>query len=142
MSSIKPRKPQRGDKVLQSLYDSVCQIIDFLPSLQIVGDNKTLKVDSFGSGKTISVIKPANSAISPISKDEKPEQQVFLGIVITSQDTTNVSVKLSEDGGMTFNGPVVKINFTALSLASTIKEGTILIVYKGLANVVGGSQNL
>jgi hypothetical protein len=33
MSSIKPKKPQRGEKVLQSLYDSVCQIIDFLPSL-------------------------------------------------------------------------------------------------------------
>jgi len=31
--ALLPRKPRQGDKVLQSLYDAVCQIIDFLPSL-------------------------------------------------------------------------------------------------------------
>lgn len=139
MSSIKPRKPQRGDKVLQSLYDSVCQIIDYLPSLQIVGDNKTVKIDSFGAGKTISAIKPANSSITGGGVTEK---QVFLGIVLNAPDISNVQVQLSEDNGLTFSGQKVKVNFTGISLISKIKVGTILVVYKGFSTVIGGSQNL
>jgi len=33
----------------------------------------------------------------------------------------------------------VKLNLTGVSLASEIKVGTVIIVYKGLANIVGGS---
>lgn len=139
MSSIKPKKPQRGEKVLQSLYDSVCQIIDFLPSLQVVGDNKTVKVDSFGSGKTITAIKPANSTTS---SSGAAQQQVFLGIITNGSNISNVTARLSTDNGNTFTGQEVKLNLTGVSLASEIKVGTVIIVYKGLANIVGGSQNL
>ena len=139
MSSIKPKKPQRGEKVLQSLYDSVCQIIDFLPSLQVVGDNKTVKVDSFGSGKTITAIKPANSTTSSSGTSQ---QQVFLGIITNGSNISNVTARLSTDNGNTFLGQQVKLNLTGISLASEIKVGTVIIVYKGLANIVGGSQNL
>ena len=139
MSSIKPKKPQRGEKVLQSLYDSVCQIIDFLPSLQVVGDNKTVKVDSFGSGKTITAIKPANSTTS---SSGTLQQQVFLGIITNGSNISNVTARLSTDNGNTFLGQEVKLNLTGVSLASEIKVGTVIIVYKGLANIVGGSQNL
>lgn len=139
MSSIKPKKPQRGEKVLQSLYDSVCQIIDFLPSLQVVGDNKTVKVDSFGSGKTITAIKPANSTTSSSGSSQ---QQVFLGIITNGSNISNVTARLSTDNGNTFLGQEVNLNLTGVSLASEIKVGTVIIVYKGLANIVGGSQNL
>jgi hypothetical protein len=33
MASTKPRKPQRGERAMQSMFDTICQIIDFLPSL-------------------------------------------------------------------------------------------------------------
>ena len=48
-----PRKPQRGDKALQSIYNSVCQIIDYLPSLNVVGDNKTTSVNHSMYGTTV-----------------------------------------------------------------------------------------
>ena len=57
-----PKKPQRGDKVLQSIYDSVCDIIDYLPSLNLVGDNKTTSVNHSMYGTTIHAIQPKITA--------------------------------------------------------------------------------
>ena len=66
--SIFPRKPKHGDKVLQSINDAVCQIIDYLPSLQVRGDDKTIRVNSFSYGKTIeSISKNTSTASAPTS---------------------------------------------------------------------------
>lgn len=140
MSSIKPRKPQRGERVLQSLYDSVCQIIDFLPSLQIVGDNKTIKIDSFGSGKTISAIKPNKTSLSTSKNTSK---QVFLGIVIEQPKYLQaVKVQLSNDGGLSFTGEVIYTCLTNISINSKINVGTIVIVYMDFVVDIGGSEHL
>lgn len=48
-----PSKPQRGDKALQAIYNSVCQIIDYLPTLEVRGDNKTISVSHSSVGTTI-----------------------------------------------------------------------------------------
>lgn len=60
--AVLPRKPQAGDRAMQSMYDAICNIIDFLPSLEIRGDNRTIKIDSFASGKTISAVPQTSSA--------------------------------------------------------------------------------
>ena len=64
-----PRKPQRGDKVLQALYDSVCDIIDYLPSLEVRGDNKTTAVNHTEFGTTIRAVIP-NVTINKTTKGE------------------------------------------------------------------------
>lgn len=51
-----PRKPQKGQKALQSIYNSLIQIIDYLPSLQVKGDNKTISVNHSNGGTTIHAI--------------------------------------------------------------------------------------
>lgn len=54
--AIFPRKPAKGQKVLQALYDSICQIIDYLPSLEVRGDGKTTMVKHSSFGTTITTI--------------------------------------------------------------------------------------
>lgn len=48
-----PRKPQRGQKALQSIYNAVCQIIDYLPSLEVKGDSTTTSVSHSSAGTII-----------------------------------------------------------------------------------------
>ena len=59
--SIFPRKPAKGQKVLQALYDSICQIIDYLPSLEVRGDGKTTMVKHSSFGTTITTINNATN---------------------------------------------------------------------------------
>jgi hypothetical protein len=61
--SIFPRKPMQGDNAIESVVHSVNQIIDFLPSLEIRGDDKTVRINSFGTGKTIEVISMPQNII-------------------------------------------------------------------------------
>lgn len=44
------KRPQRGDKVLQSLYDSVNSIIDYLPTITIRGDSYSTYVEHSSNG--------------------------------------------------------------------------------------------
>lgn len=60
MSSF-PRKPQKGQKALQSIYNSLIQVIDYLPSLRIKGDNKTISVNHSNGGTTIHAINQSNN---------------------------------------------------------------------------------
>ena len=58
--ALRPTKPQKGDKVLQSLYNTVCDIVDYLPSLEVRGDNKTISVSHLTVGTTIHAVQPYN----------------------------------------------------------------------------------
>ena len=51
------KRPQAGERVLQSLYDSVNSIIDYLPSLTVRGDNNSTYVEHTGAGTVIHVKK-------------------------------------------------------------------------------------
>ena len=53
-----PSKPQRGQKALQSIYNTVCDIIDYLPSLTVNGDNKTTSVSHSSAGTVIHAAQP------------------------------------------------------------------------------------
>ena len=83
--AIFPRKPVAGEKVLQSMYNAICQIIDFLPSLEVRGDNKTIKINSFAGGKTISAVAtPAASPGGTAQEDNSPK----LAKIISAQDAS------------------------------------------------------
>lgn len=64
-----PRKPQAGDKVLQSMYDAICQIIDYLPTLEVRGDNTTTSVNHTSCGTIIKAIK-SNLVLNQTKKGE------------------------------------------------------------------------
>lgn len=48
-----PKRPQKGQKVLQSLYDSVNSIIDYLPTITIRGDNYSTYIEHSNVGTII-----------------------------------------------------------------------------------------
>ena len=50
-----PNKPRSGQKTIAALYRSICQVIDYLPSLTVKGDGKNIKVTNKDSGSIISV---------------------------------------------------------------------------------------
>ena len=93
-----PRKPQTGDKVLQALYDSICQIIDYLPSLEVRGDNATTSVNHTEYGTIIKSIKP-NNVITQSKKGGEGGQQYYAdNESLTLNPTTNVfSIKPPAD---------------------------------------------
>lgn len=51
--AVFPQKPRSGQKVLQGLYNSVCQIIDYLPSLEVRGDNSSTSVTKTSNGTIV-----------------------------------------------------------------------------------------
>lgn len=50
---INVKRPQKGQKVLQSLYDSVVSIIDYLPTLTVRGDNYSTYVEHASNGTVV-----------------------------------------------------------------------------------------
>lgn len=113
-----PRKPQRGDKVLQSLHDSICAIIDFLPSLEIRGDNKTIKVNSFATGKTIEAIQKSSS---PATEGGTNYEGPFS---FSTNKKGNIEVA---KGFLNRNGEMVQVPNQDIGTLESLTEGYICV---------------
>lgn len=50
---MKPQMPKAGDNTLNGIYRTVKQIVDYLPSLEVTGDNLTTTVDVHSSGRIV-----------------------------------------------------------------------------------------
>ena len=58
---MKPQMPKAGDNTLNGIYRTVKQIVDYIPSLEVTGDNLTTTVDVHSSGRIVRA-KPQVSA--------------------------------------------------------------------------------
>ena len=116
MSSF-PRKPQRGDKALQALYDSVCQIIDFLPSLEVRGDSSTIRVSSFRGGKVIEAIRQTSGSQSAGYTYDGP-------FAFTYDENGNLIIK---EGFLSRNGELVVVPEKNMGKPENLSEGLICI---------------
>lgn len=144
--SLFPRKPRQGDKVLQSLYDTVCQIIDFLPSLQVRGDQKTIRVNSFGTGKTIEAIKTSSSP-APTAAGESGPVYIEEGAAVPAvvDDYLNsgwdlpYSIRLYPNG---FGAQTTKQTAyalpTSVSYSSPIPHGEKIIAFSSYLTDIAG----
>lgn len=54
----KPQKPQHGQPAIKALYDSICDVIDYLPSLEVKGDQKSTYVTKSSAGTVIHANQP------------------------------------------------------------------------------------
>ncbi len=137
--AILPRKPQTGDKTLQSMYDAICNIIDYLPSLEVRGDNKTIRANSFGSGKTLEVIGRASSTTP--SGNAGPAQEVVLARITYGNSKTGYTVSLfpnGKDQPTTGNGTLF---LTELSVDSELPTGSWILAHSYLVSKTGGSES-
>ena len=64
--AVFPQKPRSGQKVLQGLYNSVCQIIDYLPSLEVRGDSTTTSVSKTSIGTIVHANGGGNSTVDGV----------------------------------------------------------------------------
>lgn len=95
-----PLKPAAGEKVLQSFYDSISEIIDYLPSLEIRGDNKTIRVNNSKFGKTITAIQKPSGAGGSGSGGTTTINAASSILAKTTENSTglNIKVKLYPNG--------------------------------------------
>lgn len=131
-----PKKPMKGEKVLQSIHDSLCEVIDYLPSLEVRGDNKTISVNSYRSGKTIRAIQtPPNSFSAPVQQ----QKQGAFAKVNSGDGISGYNCSLYENG---LDNPATKTITVFLSNGGStfysIPPGTVLYVYPTDAIYYGG----
>ena len=83
----KPQKPQKGQPAIKELYNSVCDIIDYLPSLEVTGDQKSTYVTKSSAGTVIHATQ-SNSLISVKSN----KYYAGSGLILTSGNIFNVEI--------------------------------------------------
>ena len=59
----KPQKPQKGQPAIRELYNTVCDIIDYLPSLEVTGDQKSTYVTKSAAGTVIHATQNDNFSV-------------------------------------------------------------------------------
>ena len=94
------KRPQKGDKVLQSLFDSVNSIIDYLPTITVRGDNYSTYVEHSNCGTVIHAKQPYDTDQTGKGSD----YYAGSGIIFTSGNIINA--KLSA-------GPNIKIDYNS-----------------------------
>ena len=82
-----PQKPQHGQPVIKALYNSICDIIDYLPSLEVKGDQKSTYVTKSSVGTVIHATQPDTSFSVKSNK-----YFAGSGLVLTSGNVFNVNV--------------------------------------------------
>lgn len=133
---VLPRKPSKGDRALQSIHDSLCEVIDYLPSLEVRGDNKTIGVNSHSSGKTIRVL----SMVAPGAQGEAAApSEMYLAKVISGDGIKGYKCQIYKNG---LDNPYTEEATVFLanggSTLYTIPAGTILFVQKIAVPMYGG----
>lgn len=59
-----PQKPQLGQPAIKQLYKTVCDIVDYLPSLVVNGDGKSTYVTKSAAGTTIHAAQNYSTTVS------------------------------------------------------------------------------
>ena len=100
----RPTKPQKGDRVLQSIYNTVCDIVDYIPSLEVTGDNKTTSVSHTAGGTTIHAIQQGSYIQGGKGKEYTAGSALYLSGNQFNVDVDGITVqivnnKLSAVGG-------------------------------------------
>ena len=137
--AILPKKPQKGQNTIQALYYAICQIIDYLPSLEVRGDNKTIKVNSYFSGKTISAINSSSSNSSSVSGGSGTANAPILAKV-TNADELTTTVKLYPNGPNDTSGETAVAYAVEKAFGSYTPVDSWIIVYPSTIQILGGSD--
>lgn len=140
MANLLPRKPKAGDRTLQSMYDAICNIIDYLPSLEVRGDNRTIKVNTFGTGKTIEAIKYNSNVAGGSSGVAVTPDSPVPAIVKSGTDLTGYTVDIYANGyDQAKTSTAIAFLLQGNAQLQTIPPETKIIVfpYNGMLETLG-----
>ena len=72
-----PQKPQKGRPAMQELYNAIISIIDYLPSLEIRGDNTTTSVTHSSAGTIVHAKQNLQAPKKEVVEGGQGGQQYF-----------------------------------------------------------------
>ena len=94
-----PSKLQRGQPFKESTIRKINDIIDYLKTQRLVGDNKTIKVNQFTSGIGISAITTGTTtSMTGSAPASEGDGGVCLARVSSFDPVTGISIVLYENG--------------------------------------------
>ena len=100
-----PQKPQKGQPAIKQLYNSVCDIIDYLPSLVVNGDQKSTYVTKSSAGTVIHAAQP-NLAIAKKGQEYTSGRfiRITSGNAINCILTGGTDIEITQAGVINYTG--------------------------------------
>lgn len=103
-----PKKPQVGQKALQSIYNTVCDIVDYLPAVTVRGDGNTTAVDN----TPIGTIVHARPQAFNMYGNNGSTYYAGSGITITSGNIINAFLSAGPNINIYYNSGALVISGT------------------------------
>lgn len=137
----RPQKPKKGLPSITSLYRSICEIIDYLPTLEIIGDNKKTWIQKTGFGSIIHV-KDSATITNETSSSTIVNEGTIAKVETLHLNNGMLTIKATlypqgKNGKAGKSISVISLNY---GVYETIKPDDWIIVYPGKVNVVGGNE--
>ena len=105
---INVKRPQKGQRTLQSIFDSVNSIIDYLPTLTVRGDNYSTYVEHSTAGTVVH----AKQSVSPDQTGQGGKYYAGSGIAITSGNFINAQLSAGPNIHIDYNNGYFVISGT------------------------------
>lgn len=138
-----PNKPRAGQKTIAALYRSICQIIDYLPTLTVKGDGRSTSVSTTSNGSIISVKSSSNSNwiykgdyqkyIFGEGVKAEYDEQIISGLTGVAKELLPKYVTLNISGDGTY---------ISASIPSTITDPVIISYIGPVPSGGGGSGSI
>lgn len=124
---INVKRPQKGQRTLQSIFDSVNSIIDYLPTITVRGDNYSTYVEHSTAGTIIH----AKQSVFPDQTGQGGKYYAGSGIAITSGNFINALLSAGPNINIDYNNGYFVISGTPAGSGTTPTPGGVTYVGDG-----------
>lgn len=135
-----PNKIKSGDTFRSAVVNTINNIIDYLSSQRIKGDGKTLKINQYANGITLSAIVDNSKTQKGGGNTTIVNESPICAVVQKGSDLTGYLVELFENGyDQASTGYATAFLLQGNAQMQTIPAGTKIMVYpyKGMIDTLG-----
>lgn len=134
-----PSKLQRGQNFKESTVRKINEIIDYLKTQRLVGDNKTILVNQLTSGVGLSVITTGTTTSMTGSAPTGEGDGVVLARVSAFDPVNGISIVLYENGKENKSTGTGLLFCPELAYDSQLTTDDWIIAHKSLVTITGGN---
>lgn len=140
--SVRPQKPQKGISSIKALYKTICQIIDYLPSLELQGDGKNTYITKSRFGSTIHIRDTSKKVQNVESGNTIINEGILAKITNINQGNgmRQMTATLYPDGKDGPAGDIVTVINLNYGITSTLELNDWIIVYPSKLKYAGGND--
>ena len=135
-----PNKIKSGDTFRTAVVNTINNIIDYLSSQRIKGDGKTLKINQYANGITLSAIVNNDKSQKASGNTTIVNESPICAVVLGGNDLVGYSVQLYPNGyEQPSTGYATAFLIQGNPQLQTIPNGTKIMVYpyKGMLETLG-----